>query len=297
MSSQSHGPVLATLGSPGTFSGQATRAVTEWMPQLGSVQYFDTIDEIWTAVSSGVVDSAVLHGETTHSGLEATARRLIASKTDLHVTGELLVGYRCMLLGKPGAQLDQIRLVLGHNSLDQCREFLADRLAQAEVRIHEQNSVAAAAEVLASSGELAVVGTLYSAETTGLEVLARDIDYGSVGAWWIMSRELQVSPRPAVLVIQVSSAAENGLSDLLARMRSTAGVTLRGIAAVSSGSIFRYDYLVAFWTRSPSMPPLDALAGLPGCRLVGAFESVSAGADGLVSTRPPGGTETKPGDG
>lgn len=296
MSSQPQAPVLATLGGPATFSGQATRAVTEWMPQLGSVRYFNTIDEIWTAVSSGVVDSAVLHGETTHSGLDAMARRLIASKADLHVTGELLARYRCMLLGKPGASLDRIRLVLGHNSLEQCRDFLADRLAQAEVRIHEQNSVAAAAEVLASSGEIAVVGTLRSAETTGLAVLAPDIDNGSVGAWWILSRELQLSPRPDVLVIQVSSAVEGGLSDLLGRMQSIEGVTLRGIAAVSSGSIFRYDYLAAFWSRSSSLSPLDTVAGLPGCRLVGAFESVSADADGLVSAPPSGGIRTERGD-
>ncbi len=283
MSAQTQGSVLATLGGPGTFSGQATRAVMQWMPQLSSVRYFDTIDEIWTAVSTGVVDSAVLSSETTHTGLGAMARRLIASEADLHVTGEVLVRYRCMLLGKPGASLEGIRLVLGHNSLDQCREFLAGELAQAEVRMHDQNSVAAAAEVLASEGDIAVVGTQRSAETTGLTVLASDIDRGSVGAWWIMSRELRVSPHPDVLVVRVSSAVEGGLSDLLGRMRSTRGVTLRGIAAVSIGSIFRYDYIAVFSNKTSSILPLETFAGLAECQLIGAFESVSAEARGLVS--------------
>jgi prephenate dehydratase len=148
--------------------------------------------------------------------------------------------------------------------------------------MHDQNSLAAAAEVLAGDGGIAVVGTQLSAETNGLAVLARDIDRGSVGAWWIMSRELRVSSRPDVLVVRVSSAAGGALAELLGRMQS-AGATLRGIAAVSRGSIFRYDYLVVFRTENPSVPPAEALAGLTGCRLAGAFESVSAEAPGLVS--------------
>jgi hypothetical protein len=102
------------------------------------------------------------------------------------------------------------------------------------VRMHEKNSLAAAQEVLAADGATAVVGTELSAQSNGLAVLARDVDLGSVGAWWIMSRELRVSPRPDVILIGVSSA--------------------------------------------PGAPASAAedLAGLAGCRLIGAFESASA---------------------
>lgn len=274
--------VVATLGGPGTFAGQATRAFVTRMPELGPVQYLSSMNEIWAAVSSGAVDSAVLTSETTNSGLEAIAGHLLASETDLYVNGEILVPYHCMLLGKPGTSLDRIRLVLGHGSLIHCRGFLAERLAQAEVRMHDQNSLAAAAEVLAGDGDIAVVGTLLSAETNGLAVLARDIDRGSVGAWWIVSRELRASSRPDVLIVRVNSAAEGALGGLLGRMQG-AGLALRGIAAVGSGSIFCYDYLVVSRTTNPSMSPPGALAALTGCRLVGAFESVTADASGLVS--------------
>lgn len=274
--------VVATLGGPGTFAGQATRAFVASMPELGPVQYLSTMDEIWAAVSSGAVDSAVLTSETTNTGLEAIAAHLLASGTGLYVNGELLVPYHCMLLGKPGTGLDRIRLVLGHGSLVHCQGFLAERLPQAEVRMHNQNSQAAAAEVLAGDGDIAVVGTVLSAEANGLAILERDIDRGSVGAWWIMSRELRVSPRPDVLVVGVSAAAEGALGDLLVRMQG-AGMTLRGLAAVGAGSIFRYGYLVVFRSKDPSMPPQEALAGLTGCRLIGAFESISADAPNLVS--------------
>ena len=135
-------------------------------------------------------------------------------------------------------------------------------------------SPAAAAEVLAGDGDVAVVGTLLSAETNGLAVLARDIDRGSVGAWWIMSRELRVSPRPDVLVVAVSSADQGALGDLLDRARRV-GLTLRGLAAAGAGSLFRYGYLVVLSNQNPSISPRGALAGLTGSRLIGAFESLS----------------------
>jgi prephenate dehydratase len=268
--------VVATLGGPGTFAGQATRAFTGLLPELGPVRYLPTMDEIWAAVSSGAVDSAVLTSETTNSGLQEIAAHLLAPATELYVNGEVLVPYHCMLLGKPGTSLGRIRLVLGHGSLIHCRGFLAERLPQAEVRMHDQNSLAAAAEVLAGDGDVAVVGTLLAAEKNGLAVLARDVDRGSVGAWWIMSRELRVSPRADVVVVAVSGA----VADLLARARA-GNMTLRGIAAVSGGSLFRYDYLVVLSGAGAPASPRETVAGLAGCRLVGAFESVPV--DDLVS--------------
>ena len=115
---------------------------------------------------------------------------------------------------------------------------------------------------------------MLSAETNGLAVLARDIDRRSVGAWWIMSRELRGSPRPDVLVVAVSSADQGALGDLLDRARRV-GLTLRGLAAAGAGSLFRYGYLVVLSNQNPSISPRGALAGLTGSRLIGAFESVS----------------------
>ena len=267
--------VVATLGGPGTFAGQATAVFLARTPELGPVQYLPTMDEIWAAASSGAVDSAVLTSETTNTGLAEIAEHLLAPGTGLHVNGEILVPYHCLLLGKPGTKLDDIRLVLGHGSLVHCRRFLGEHLPQAEVRMHEKNSLAAAQEVLAADGATAVVGTELSAQSNGLAVLARDVDLGSVGAWWIMSRELRVSPRPDVILIGVSSASGAALGGLLTRAQA-AGLTVRSIAAVGTGSIFSYDYLVAF--RAPGAPASAAedLAGLAGCRLIGAFESASA---------------------
>jgi prephenate dehydratase len=267
--------VVATLGGPGTFAGQATAVFVARTPELGPVQYLPTMDEIWAAASSGAVDSAVLTSETTNTGLQEIAEHLLAQGTGLHVNGEILVPYHCLLLGKPGTKPDDIALVLGHGSLVHCRRFLAEHLPRAEVRMHEKNSLAAAQEVLAADGTVAVVGTGLSAQSNGLAVLERDVDLGSVGAWWIMSRELRVSPRPDVILIGVSSASGAALGGLLTRAQA-AGLTVRSIAAVGTGSIFSYDYLVAFLATGAPASAAQDLAGLAGCRLIGAFESASA---------------------
>ena len=273
---------VATLGGPATFAGQATRFVIDRTSEFARVEYLATMDEVWAAVSSGVVDSVVLTGETSNSGLEEMATHLLVSETGLYVNGEILVPYRCALLGKPGTRLDRVKLVLGHGSLIHCRAFLSERLPQAEVRVHHQNSLAAAAEVLAGEGDIAVVGTLLSAQQNGLAVLEPDVDRGSIGAWWVISRELRATPRPGVVVVGVHSAAHGALAELIARMKDV-GMTPRSVAAVGTGSIFRYAYLVVFASQNPSAAPQEAIAGVAGCRLIGAFDAATVDTADLLS--------------
>ncbi len=72
MGTLTQSPVVATLGGSGTVADQATGALLARMPELGPV-------EIWAAVSARTVDSAVLTSETSNTGLEAMAKRLLAA--------------------------------------------------------------------------------------------------------------------------------------------------------------------------------------------------------------------------
>jgi prephenate dehydratase len=282
MPAMTQSPLVGTLGGPATFAGQATQALTAKVPDLGRARFFPTMDEVWEAAATGTVDSVVLTGETTNTGLEAIAQRLLTSERELYVNAEILVPYHCMLLGKPGTTLDQVELVLGHGSLVHCQSFLARRLPQAKVRMHDLNSLAAAEEVLASDGDIAVVGTLQSAKTNGLAVLASDIDQGSVGSWWLLARELRVSGRPNVLVVRASSTVDGALPGLVRRLAND-GIKLRGLAAVGAGAIFSYDYLAVLQGDVSAVSRSDVIGDLPGCRLLGAFESMSADGLGLIA--------------
>jgi prephenate dehydratase len=245
----------------------------ERVPTLGDVRYFPTMDEVWDSIAMGAVDSGILTADSTHTGLSEIASYLLDPDRRFYVNGEGVIPYHCMLLAKPGTTMDRIKRVLGHGSLAQCREFLAERLPSADVRMHEQNSLSAAQEVLSGDGDLAVVGTELSAQKNGLAILERDIDRGSVGAWWVLSRELHEVPQPDVVVVGVSSSKPESLTDLLVRMREL-NLSPRGIAARNAGAVFRYDYLAVFAGNRLSRPASEVLDGLPGCRLLGAFESI-----------------------
>jgi len=263
---------VATLGGPATFAGQATSAALDKFKDLGDVVYYPTMTQVWDAIVARIEDIGVLGAETSSTGLTEIAERLIADDS-CSVLGEVVVPYRCMLLGKPGASIEQIRLVVGHGSLRLCKRSLNTLLPNAELRIHPENSMAAALDVMNSDGSIAVVGTLHSKQDLGLELLAEDVDDGCEGVWWLLSSELRLSNRPDRVVVAVDSDNLDILQQLLTRMASF-DVGVRSIMTKALGSRFRYAHLVVF-AGSPLPVPADVLLwNLPGCHLVGAYSSI-----------------------
>ena len=159
---------VATLGGPATFAGQATSAAFEKYQELGHVVYCPTMAEVWEAIDSRTADIGILGAETSSTGLTEIAERLLDDDS-FSVLGEVVVPYNCMLLGKPGSSTEHIRLVVGHGSLRLCERSLRTLVPNAELRLHPQNSMAAALDVLKSDGSVAVVGTSRSKEEFGLE--------------------------------------------------------------------------------------------------------------------------------
>jgi len=233
------------------------------------------MDQVWAAVSIGEVDCGILTSETTHTGLVEIAPHLVNREHPLYVFGELVVPYRCMLLGKPGTHLEAIKLVLGHGSLKQCSSFFKEQMPDVEVRIHRQNSLAAATEVLEGDGTIAVVGTEHSARENGLSVLVQDVDRGSEGAWWLLTRAPYVSPQPDVVIVGKRSGDGNLLGELICRMHFH-GFGLRSIAAVNLDRIFEYGHLLVFTGGPCAVPPSQLVEGFTDCWLIGAFESTPA---------------------
>jgi prephenate dehydratase len=265
---------VATLGGPGTFAGLATDAACERFPELGDVVYHPTMDEVWDAVGSRTADIGILGAETSSTGLTEIAEHLLHDDS-FFVLGEVVVPYRCMLLGKPGASTEQIRLVVGHGSLRLCRRSLSVLVPDAEVRVHPQNSLAAARDVLNSDGSMAVVGTSRSKEEFGLDILAEDVDGGCEGAWWLLSADLRLSEHPDHVVVVVESERLDTLHRLMTRMASF-GMAARSVMTRPLGSEFRSSHLVVFEGGPLPVRGDVLLWDLDGCRLVGAFSSREA---------------------
>ncbi|MET8053372.1 prephenate dehydratase domain-containing protein [Streptosporangium sp. NPDC005286] len=273
MSGSEHRPArrVGTLGSELTFAGQATRVLLGRRPGLGGPEYFPTMDDVVAAVLDGRIDLGVLTSETSNTACTETAARILAGE-QLFISDEIVVPYHCALLGRPGSRLDDIRYVGGHGSIRQCRRFLKERLPAATVEIHPQNSVAAAREVLAGDGSMALIGTEAVARALGLDIIERDVDDGSAGGWWALSSALEVSPGADHLAVRVDGGDE--LDETLALL-APLGLAVRTITNAPTGEIFRYRYLLVLRTRSGE-PLTDQAVGAFGSRLVGVFTTSTA---------------------
>ena len=179
--------VVGALGGPGTFASQAAEHLRARYPAWGAVRYAPTGDELWAALADGRLDVLVQTAETDQHGFSAVHARIAAPTGRAFVIAEAVVPYACALLAKPGTRLADVRQVLGHGSIQQCRQFLDEHLPHATVTMHGQNSMAAAEEVAAGDGTLALVGTRITAELNGLAVLATDVDGGSVANFWALA--------------------------------------------------------------------------------------------------------------
>jgi prephenate dehydratase len=253
---------IATLGGPATFAAQAAeRFVTG-----GSVTYYPSAGEEWAALARGDIDALVMLAESSRTGFGELARRAAAPDFPYYVLAEETVPYGCLLLARPGS--GRITRILGHGSIAQCRPYLDRHYPGVEVVTERTSSLDAAARVAAGDGSLALIGTAQTAAQFGLEVLARDVDGGTVGRYWLVGREASFSDRPRRLILSVRLGPAGDLSRVIASL-AAAGFGLESIAAWPTGAaLFEYDYLL----RLSGEGELGAVrAASAGLRLVGAI--------------------------
>jgi prephenate dehydratase len=257
---------VVTLGGPNTFAGQALTALCDASGARPQVQYRPSMDDVWDALEDGTADCILLTAESTRVGLTDVAGRFLADGR-LSALAEVVVPYHCALLGKKGTDLGKVRRVTGHGSLIQCEAYLSRELPGVPTEIHRGNSTAAAAEVAAGDGSEVVVGTLASADHFGLQVLAKDIDGGATGAWWVIGRE-PTSPDGDTAVVELSLRA--GVGGAFPADVIPGGWALRSVLAEPTRDALWSYRLLTVWTGSPESAGWDH----PAARLRGLFDSV-----------------------
>ncbi|WP_426243043.1 prephenate dehydratase domain-containing protein [Nocardioides sp. LHG3406-4] len=262
--------VMGTLGDENTFAGQAATRFAARLSGLGPPVYFASLDAVTDASLRGLIDFAVVTGETTAGATSDAMRRMLRGER-LHVVTELVVPYDCLLLGKPGTRLTEISRVTGHGSISQCTDFLQQTLPHAVVQRHALNSAAAADDVIQGDGSTAVVGSQRLAESMGLTVLATDIDGGASAAWWLLSATPVTAPAPDRIVVRTGSSA--GLTAVV-RTLAQLGFEVRSVFNQPLGRLFGYRF-VAIFTGPPCPEVVAAVESLPmqDVDLLGAFRS------------------------
>jgi prephenate dehydratase len=264
---------LVALGGPNTFGGDAARGLRECYPEFSSIIYFPTEKEAADFAKHGG-DAFCAPQQMMRTGFHPGIQSYIARYgSQLYVIAEVLHAYHCGLLVKPGTKTSQIRRILGHTgSITQSRNWLTENVPQAEIIIVHTSSQGAAQEVAAGDGSVASVGTPGMAKEYGLEQAAKDIDGGSIAAYWAISPHALFSETPDRLVVAGRFNEESDLSGLIGALAAQ-GFGLHTTYQSASGvRLYEYDYVLRFGGQGSLSKVNEALSAFPAARLAGAFE-------------------------
>jgi chorismate mutase/prephenate dehydratase len=271
---------VGTLGSAATFAGEATARLVTLRPDFGAPAYFPSMDACWGALASGSVDVAVLGVERT--GQPNHGQAVIAQ--GFCVIDQIDLPLRCSLYVKPGARAENIRLITGHGSINQCGAWLDRHFPGVPRQIHALNSVAAAREVLSGDGSAAVIGSRSLPRViAGLTRLAEDIDDGAVCRWWAVSATPSFSETADTAVLAGRIGPDGTLGALAAAMTANGFAIATAAAFPVDRGVGVYDYLLGFTGDGRTADLQAALARFPDLRLAGAFRRCDPGA---IASRP-----------
>ncbi|GAA0508842.1 prephenate dehydratase [Saccharopolyspora subtropica] len=166
-------PEIAYLGPPGTFTEQATRALTEGFD--AALIPYDTVPRALAAIRAGEVLAAGVPVENSVEGSVPATLDALVTGEPLVAVREVLLPVRFDLLARPGVELAQVRTVASHpHALAQVRDWLAANLPDAAQRV--TSSTAAAAEATeAGEFDAALAAPVVTEHYRSLVPLARGL--------------------------------------------------------------------------------------------------------------------------
>ncbi len=266
---------LGALGGPSTFGAQAAQRLRELYPEFAEIVYFPTAEESMDWAAPNAPDAACAPEQMRWTGFHPGIHgRVSPPDADTYVIAEVTHAYHCSLLGKPGTRLGDIRDVQGHTgSITQSEAWLREHLPQARIRIVDTSSHGAAQAVAAGDGSLASVGTPEMGSQWGLEVLAADIDGGSVANYWALAPRPYFSAAPTRVLVTGRFGADGALTDVVLGL-AQAGYRLHTVStSPSRQQLYEYDYVLRFVGAGSLVAVQAALGRVPAARLAGAYEA------------------------
>ncbi len=159
---------VGVLGPAGSFSEEvALKLIGSRLPLI----YFNTVEEIFSAVESGYVDYGIVPIENSvYGSVLATLDALLSYNVEVFGEYESLVRHN--LVSKKPLNLKDIRVIYSHpQAIAQCSEFINNYLPQAEIRYTRSTSDAIN---MLDDKSAAIVSEL-AAKLYKLQILRRDI--------------------------------------------------------------------------------------------------------------------------
>ena len=165
---------IAHLGPPGTFTEEAT---LRYAPDA-TLLPLPSVAAAAEAVDAGMADEAVVAIENSLDGSVNDTLDLLIHESTLRIRRELVLPIEQWLLGKPGTQVTDIKVIYSHpQALGQCRRFLQRCFPQAQA-MASLSTTAAVHDAMASPVPAAAISPRRAAALYGAEILAKAIqDY------------------------------------------------------------------------------------------------------------------------
>ncbi|NQW10341.1 MAG: prephenate dehydratase [Alphaproteobacteria bacterium] len=183
-------PTVAYQGVEGAYSHLACRSA---LPDHAPMSCY-SFEDMLAVVQDGAADLAMVPVENSVAGRVADIHHLVP-ESGLYIIGEHFQRVNHMLLGVPGATLDDLKEVRGHpQGLAQCRRLI-NKLGLKRTQ-HADNAGAAMEVAALGDKTVAAIASSLAAEVYGLDVLvdsAEDAEHNTT-RFLIMARQGVMPP-------------------------------------------------------------------------------------------------------
>jgi prephenate dehydratase len=270
------------LGPAGTYSEEALRASAP--AGIEEVPY-PTIYEAVMAVHDREVDRAVVPIENSLEGaVSVTLDTLALEATDVRIVAEVVHPIHHCVVAAEQLDLAEVKRVISHpQATAQCRRFLRERLAGAELVVAPSTADAVLSVRDSSAGDVAL-GSRLAAELYGCQVLVADVedhpDNVTRFVWLATEAEAEESGGKTSLVFWGGGDQSPGWLVHALQELADRGVNLTRIESrPRRTSLGHYMFFVDLEGGAGDPAVTDALAALRGqvevLRVLGSYTSAS----------------------
>ena len=166
---------IGYLGPPGTFTEEALLSQGDLAQQ--ELVPLATVGDVLAATQAGSVEIGFVPIENSIEGTQTTTLDALVFEFDLLIQREVVIDVHMQLVAPRGLELAEVSRVLAFPFAEnQVRQFLANRLAGAEVVPAHSNAEAARRLSEEDLPGTAAVSTALAAELYGLAILQSDIE-------------------------------------------------------------------------------------------------------------------------
>ncbi len=207
--------------------GANSQAACEKIFKYPNIMYFDSFDNLFGAVESGLCDYAILPVENSTAGSVNSVYDLM-KKHNFHIVRSTRLKIDHNLLAKKGTKLSEIKEIFSHEqAIGQCAEYLRG-LGDVKVTVCENTAMAARFVAQSERSDVAALSSRQCASLYGLDCLASSVQDrdNNFTRFICISKSLEIYPgADRTSIMMITQNRPGALYRVLARFY-TLGVNL-----------------------------------------------------------------------